>query len=248
MKRSKKEKGHPKNKQNKNKRRKALNKTLIAAAVFAAAGVVICMVSAYRGNTAMMLAGLGMIPGTGIIITPYIVNDALKDIGDWKSKSDKKQLLRESFIHQVKDPTPYHNKVLFGVIREGILNLGVLIIMIAFALIVQLTDLEYATGSDLLKPILIAFLIMIFLIPMLAYNITNLVYRIRTVLRREYYAYSAVVHIVDFRDMWITGKYGTYEFNYCVCLGIRAKNVNDTKAILVFLPDEVYLIPDEEQP
>lgn len=87
-------------------------------------------------------------------------------------------------------------------------------------------------------------IIVVFLIPIFSYNITCSVCRIRTVLRHEYSVYHAVVSKVDWVEMYITGETGNvYKFEYCRCLGVRAKEIHDTNVILAFVPDEVYLLP-----
>lgn len=173
-------------------------------------------------------------------------------INDWQSrlfkdklgKSFKGRLHKEDFFYKMEDPSRFHSKVVFGVIREAILNSGGLIILIPFIIIGNILTLMFGMHREQTKAGFYILVIVVFLIPIFAYNIACSICRIRTVLRREYIAYHAVVSKVDWFDMYITGEKGnTYEFSYCRCLGVRAKEIHNTNVILVFVPDEVYLLP-----
>ena len=87
--------------------------------------------------------------------------------------------------------------------------------------------------------------VLLFGIPALSYFTANLVIRIRTIIRNEYEAYHAVVKRVDINSMSIVCDKQAYKFKYPVCVGKRGKKIHDTPAILVFLLDEVYIIPDD---
>ena len=90
-----------------------------------------------------------------------------------------------------------------------------------------------------------AILIVTFAIPIIAYYITNAVYRLRIVRHHEYIAYHAIVNRVDGYTIKINQDGRNYRYDYCSCVGIRAKNVNDTGATLIFIPDDVLLFPDK---
>lgn len=230
-----------------------LDKIFMAAtAAFLIAGFVLWIVSAEKDNMTMMFIGVAMIPGTGLLITPNIVLLAIKDSKEWKSRafkdrqgrSFKAQLHREDFFYKIDYPLPYHSKIVSGVIREAILNFGVLMILIACIIIGSIISLFFGMNMYHGRAFLFVLIIVSLLIPIFSYNITCSAYRIRTVLRREDSAYHAVVSKVDGSDMCITGqKRNVYKFKYFRCLGVRAKEIRDTKVILVFVPDEVYLLP-----
>ena len=84
-------------------------------------------------------------------------------------------------------------------------------------------------------------------IPIFAYYITNAVYKLRIVKRHEYIVYHAIVDKVDTLKLRINNSGMHYEYDYCSCVGIRAKNINKTKAILIFVPDDLLLFPDNEE-
>lgn len=119
-------------------------------------GIVIAGVSAEKGNRIMMFVGIAMIPGTGLLITPNIILVAIKDNKDWKSrlfkdkhgKSFKGRLHEEDFFYKMEDPSRFHSKVVFGVIREAILNSGGLIILIPFIIIGNILTLMFGMHRE----------------------------------------------------------------------------------------------------
>lgn len=199
----------------------------------------------------LMLFGVGIMVFAGLLASPNIVLYGIKDSRDWKSKAfkDKKgrsfeeKLYKEPSFYKLKDPSPYHDKVSFGVTREAALNFGGLIILIAFLLIRPVIAFLFGLPRNSAKGFAVISAVLTCLIPSFVYNVTCSAYRIRAFRRREYFACHAVVKSVDNFEMCISGEYGSYEFQYCRCLGIREKDVRDTEAILVFVPGEVYLIP-----
>lgn len=225
---------------------------MVLMALFILTGIVICLVAAENGNMKMMLIGVAMIPGTGLLATPNIVLYAIKDCRDWKDRSFKAgsrksfrgQLQREDTFYEIKDSSPYHSKIVSGVIRNAILNFGVLFLFIVIAIIGGIYSFFEDMDSDRAQAFAFLLFIAVLLIPIFTYHITCSIYRIRTVLRHEYSIYYAVVSNVDGSDLYIDGAKGNvYEFKYCTCLGIRKKEIHNTKAILVIVPDEVYLLP-----
>ena len=225
---------------------------MVVTAAFLMTGVVIWIVSTENDNITMMFISVAMIPGTGLLITPNIVLLAVKDSKDWKSRSFKdrrgrsfnNQLHREDFFFKMENPSRFHSKIVLGVVREAILNSGGMMILISCIIIGSIMLLILGMDRYHAGAYLFIFIIVVFLILILSYNITCSVCRIRTVLRREYSVYHAVVSKVDWLDMYITGEKGNvYKFGYCRCLGVRAKEIHDTNVVLVFVPDEVYLLP-----
>lgn len=229
---------------------------MVAVAVFFITGLVIWIVATENDNMTMMFVGAAMIPGTGLFMAPNIVLTAIKDSKEWKSRTFKdrrgrsfsRQLHNEDFFYEITYPSPYHSKILWGVIREAILNFGVLIIPIVYFIIRNVILFIFGMSRFEGKAVLFLLIIVAILIPAFSYNLTCSICRIRTVLRREYGVYHAVVSKANGLDMYITGQNGkVYKFEYCRCLGIRAKKIHNTRVILVFVPDEVYLLPYYKQ-
>ena len=80
-------------------------------------------------------------------------------------------------------------------------------------------------------------------IPILAYNLTNTVFMMKTVSHREYDAYR--VHVSKMKDgkVFVHHKDSIYSCKDVSCVGIRQKNVRDMDVILVYIPDYIYLFP-----
>lgn len=225
---------------------------MVGIAVLVITAYVIWTVATEKDNMTLLYIAAAMIPGTGLLITPNIILSAIKDSRDWRGRlfRDRRgkyfqgQLLREDFFYGIKLPSSYHSKVLFGVIREAVLNSGVWIILIAYIIIRSIILPIFGMNRYPDRAFLFLLIILALLILIVSYNITCSIYRIRTVLRQEYSVYHAIVSKADWSDIYITGTKGkVYQFEHCRCLGIRAKKIKDTKAILVFVPDEVYLLP-----
>lgn len=233
-----------------------LDKILMAImGIFALMGVMALLSSADSDGTELMFSGIAILLLTGLLMSPNILLYAVKEGKDWESrvfkykqgKSFRNKLYQEDFFRKVADPSPYHNKIVHGVIREAVWSLGGLIVLITYILFRNIISFLFGYSRRRSKAFVYISAIIIFLIPMFAYNVTCSIHRIRTVLRREYFVCHAVVSGVKCFNMRITGKKGDiYQFKYCRCLGVRERDVHDSKVILAFVPDEVYLLPDNE--
>ena len=223
----------------------------VLVGVLVITGVVLFIVGGTQDNMIMMFVGIGMLPGTGILITPNIVRYSLKDNTDWKSKFRGRldRLYKAGMLSGVSDMSPYQKKLVRGVRREALLNFSVLVVVLAVILVANFLLIKNGDGDNEGISFILIVGVVTFGIPISAYNIGGSVYRIRTVKNCKYNAYRTVVSGADRLNMWIIEPQGAvHTFEYCRCLGIRSKNVHNTKAILVFVPDEVYLLPEQEEP
>ena len=96
----------------------------------------------------------------------------------------------------------------------------------------------------------IFFLMIIFLafgIPMVAYYIANALKKIKVVKNHEYIAYHAIVSSVRDNKVTIYDKNKYYMYRYCTCVGIKEKNIHSIHATLIFVPDDVFLFPDDDK-
>lgn len=57
----------------------------------------------------------------------------------------------------------------------------------------------------------------------------------------------AVVKSVRSYKMCINEEGRKYSYDYATCVGIKEKDVHDTKAVLIFIPDDVLIFPDKDQ-
>ena len=59
-------------------------------------------------------------------------------------------------------------------------------------------------------------------------------------------AYHAVVKYMDTYKMVIDSGNRKYEYKYSTLVGMKEKQVHDTPAVLIFIPDDVLIFPDEK--
>lgn len=201
----------------------------------------------------------------GILVTPNVVLYALNDMKNWKDIFYKRGNLykhkRVDGFYMMQAPVSFERKIYFAVLKEQLLNLHTVALIIIFTVISYLFasfyksigvpgDLVYAIAHT--KSVraegwgfFLSIFFAAFWIPIFAYYITNAVYKLRIVRRHEYIVYHAIVNKVDTFKIRINNKYVNYKYDYCTCVGIKAKNINNTKAILIFVPDDLILFPDE---
>ena len=209
------------------------------------------------------LIGFGMFPLIGIITTPNIVKHVKKDTQKWKSifyKNGNLENIKDSKDYYIVDtPVSFEKKILTAVYKHQILNILVVIGIMAFIIFLSVhrmtTDQSYTDNvvTNIMQTRanrsfgFILFLMIIFLafgIPIIAYYISNALRKIRVVKRHEYIAYHAIVSGVHNSKITIYDGNKHYLYNYCTCVGIKEKNVHFTSATLIFIPDDVFLFPD----
>ena len=86
-----------------------------------------------------------------------------------------------------------------------------------------------------------------FAIPIVAFYIANALKKIRVVRKHEYIAYHVIISSVTSGKISIYDKNKSFRYNYCTCVGIKEKDIHDTPATLIFIPDDVLLFPDNEE-
>lgn len=59
-------------------------------------------------------------------------------------------------------------------------------------------------------------------------------------------AYHAVVKYMNSYNMKIDSDGRRYEYKYGILVGMKEKQVHDTPAVLIFIPDDVLIFPDEK--
>ena len=246
-----------------------LDKKLIAfMPILMTSATVLISFAFEEGETSCLIIGIIMYLFIGIITTPNVVKYALNDMKDWQKifyqKGNLGSVDNSKDFYKIKFATNLERKIYFAVIKEQILNIQV--VAICIILFLGITFFSMSVDSEGVKAGNIsaaityvkseraegpAFFISVFLIsfwiPIFAYYITNAIYKLRIVHKREYIAYHAIVNSVNGNVIKISDKKRHYKYEYCTCVGIRQSKVNKTKATLIFIPDDVLLIPDKEQ-
>ena len=219
------------------------------------------------GKPVFTIIGFIMLPLTGVLVTPNVVGYALKDMKGWKSnmfykKGNLHKFKADKDFYMVKEPVPFQKKIYLTVLRDEILNIGTVVFIALYTFIISMLDNlggDRYKGHILMAIIhakavrargvlaIICILLLAFGIPIMAYYITNAVYKLKCVRRREYITYHAIVNGVNNYKLRINHNSGRwYNYDYCSCVGIRPKKVHNTSAILIIVPDDLLLFPDKE--
>lgn len=209
--------------------------------------------------------GAAMFPLMGITATPNVVRYALREMKNWKDAFYKTGNLHKSKdskdFYRVRKPLPCEGRMCFTVVRNQLMILvGVILIMllIVYAYISSRSVPDSVPAGDIAQAVIFVrrrrgqgplFFMMIFVvtfaISIIAYCITYTAKKLRVILRHEYIAYHVIVKKVE--DSTVTVDWDGKVFHYkdCSCIGIKAEKINNTGATLVFIPDDVLLVPDE---
>ena len=224
------------------------------------------VVMSFNGEDAIYSAiGFIMFVLIGIIVTPNVIGYAIKDMKNWeiilKSNGNLHKGKPIKDFYKVGSKVPFEKKLYLSVIKIQLLDIWAVITFLLFFVILGLFSIthESSYSGGILSAVIhvkaqradgYLFFILLFIasfwIPILAYYITNTVYKLRVVRKHKYIAYHATIKNVDGYVIHINDNGKFFKYNYCTCVGIKAKNVNNTKATLVFIPDEVLLFPDKE--
>ena len=197
-------------------------------------------------NMPMMFTGIVMFPLGGLLISVNMAKYALKDLKGWRRIFTKPRLPQKDEFYVVEDPSFLHKALVRAVLKEQLLNI---VVMIVVPIGLLIWNGYFALYGRLSRTVGFAgfmfFLIMIFGLPVFFYSMTNFVYRLRVVKRREYIAYHAVVRGMRDNRLTIFYKSKISVFKYSNCVGMSQKDVHDTPGIIIFIPDEAYFFPDE---
>ena len=206
--------------------------------------------------------GFLMFPMIGIIVTPNIVNYVKHDTEKWKGifynngNLDSKQNTKD--FYRVHAPVEFEKQLLWAVIKNQFLNVAVVIAIMIFVVLLCLYRMAvgYQYTTNVFYNIAVTrakrrfgfifFLSVFFLafgIPIIAFYLANAFKKIRVVRKHEYFVYHAIVSSVKSGKIAIYKEGRHYNYKYCTCVGIREKKVNNTEAILIFVPDDVFLFP-----
>ena len=160
-------------------------------------------------------------------------------------------------------PVSFERKIYFAILKDQILNLYTVALCIVFFIVLGLLSVSHE-NAEISGNIFYAIIhtksvraegylffgavfFAAFWIPIFAYYITNAVYKLRVVKRHEYIVYHAIVNKVDTFKIRINNSDVHFKYDYCSCVGIKSKDVNNTKSILIFVPDDMLLFPDTEE-
>jgi len=199
-----------------------------------------------NGNMPMMFTGIGMFPLGGLLISVNTVKYALKELKGWRRIFTKPRLPQKDEFYVVEDSSFLHKALVRAVLKEQLLNI---VVMIVVPIGLLIWNGYFALYGRLSRTVGFAgfmfFFIMIAGLPAFSYSLTNFVYRLRVVKRREYIAFHAVVRSMHDNRLTLFYRSRFEVFKYSNCVGMSQKEVHDTPGIIIFIPDEVYFFPDK---
>ena len=218
-----------------------------------------------EGNDINYLVGFCIFPFIGIITTPNIIKHVKNDTKKWKNifykNGNLHKIKNSKDYYRVQAPVTFEKKILSAVYKEQsktvLFVIAYMVMTIAASVHYMSREHNYAGGivSDLIelrskKAFGFAFFLMIiflaFGIPIIAYYLANAWKKIRVVKNHEYIAYHAIIQGVHNGNIGIYAEKRHYTYKYCTCVGIKEKDVKQTPVTLIFLPDDVFLFPDDE--
>ena len=223
--------------------------------------ITIFTLGADKESSINYLIGFSMFPLIGIVSTINVVKHVNKDTVGWKQIFYKNgnihKINNSKDYYRVNTPVEFEKKLLLSVYKNEFLNILVVIGGMLFIIFISIYHMINSNGypSDLIEMRserlfgTIFFLMIIFLafgIPIVAYYLANAIKKIKVVRNHDYIAFHAIVSSVKNNKLSIYDKNKHYKYNYCTCVGIKEKDVNNTEAILIFIPDDVFLFPDNK--
>ena len=236
--------------------------------VLVIAALVLIITYSEEDNPVLYVTGFLIFPVLSIAISPNAALYSLKDLKDWKKifygKGNLGNFKDNKDFYSIKPPLPYERRIYWAVVKEQFLNVStVLVIMFLISVITILRMMrgvpDGIAPGNLIGAILyvrakramgfgffVFLFIAVFGFPMFVWYVTNAISKLRIISKHEYIAYHAVVAHVNGYVMYINSDDGRkYKYEYCSLIGMKAKQVKDTPATLVFIPDDVLMFPDK---
>lgn len=199
----------------------------------------------------LSVAGFAVLPCLSILIAPNAALYALKDQKTWKmnifdEKGNLERFSDDQDFYMITPPIPNEKRLLRAVIKDQLLNVFTLVAVIFIMAAVNLYGLlngRHARSEGMSFFVLL--IIVVFGFPFFVYFVTNMISKIRIVLRHEYIVYHAIVKSVRDYHLQIDHNGRRYKYDYCSCVGIKEKDIQDTRLTLIFVPDDLFVFPDK---
>ena len=244
-----------------------VDKFLVAFVPIWVISAIVLITVGYEDNDPVIYAGVLMFPMISILIAPNAALYALKDLKGWErifyGNGNLENCKDNKDFYRVNTPVAFEKRLFWAVVRDQILNIYAAIsLMVIGAISGMISILTYdshsVTPGDVLGAVFyvrvrrgtgfmafILLMVVVFGFPVFVYYITNAIYKLRIIAGHKYIAYHAVVKYVNTYKMKIDSDGRKYEYKYSTLVGMKEKQVNNTPAVLIFIPDDVLIFPDE---
>ena len=223
---------------------KILNGILIVVVIVMAFGGLI-----YMGEGDPII-GFGIFLAAGILVVPNAFLMMRKDMKKKKYSHTVNTLVMEKALTRIHDDKPYRKKIIWGVFREGFLNVAAFLLVYIFALVNNYIKANYAVYSRARGAgMIILFALILLFLPLLAYSGGCTVIRLIRAFKRDYVVCRGVVEWANGVDcnLYIKGKKKIHKFDYCRGVGVKAQSLAGKEAVIVFLHDEIYVMEYKEE-
>ena len=236
--------------------------------VLVISALVLIITYSEEDNPVFYVTGFLIFPVLSIAISPNAALYSLKDMKDWKKifygKGNLENFKDNKDFYSIKPPLPYERKIYRAVVKDQFLNISTVLVIMFFISVITILKMMRGVPDGIAPGNLIAaiiyvrakramgfrFFVFLFIcvfgFPVFVWYVTNAISKLRIISKHEYIAYHAVVARVNGYVMYINSDDGRkYKYDYCSLIGMRAKQVNNTPATLVFIPDDVLVFPDK---
>ena len=236
--------------------------------VLVIAALVLIITYSEEDNPVLYVTGFLIFPVLSVAISPNAALYSLKDMKDWKKifygKGNLENFKDNKDFYKVKPPLPYERRIYWAVVKDQFLNVATVLVIMFFISVIAILKMmrgvpDGIAPGNLIGAIIyvrakramgfrffVLLLIAVFGFPMFVWYVTNAISKLRIISKHEYIAYHAVVASVNGYVMHINSDDGRkYKYDYCSLIGMKAKQVNNTPATLVFIPDDVLMFSDE---
>ena len=238
--------------------------------VLVIAALVMIITNSEEDNAVLYVAGFLIFPVLSVAISPNVVLYSLKDMKDWKKifygKGNLENFKDDKEFYKIRTPLSYEIRIYWAVVKDQFLNISTVLVIMLFISVIAILKMMRGVPDGIAPGNLIGAIIYVrakramgfrfftflficvFGFPVFVWYVTNAISKLRIISKHEYIAYHAVVSRVNGYVMYINSDDGRkYKYDYCSLIGMRAKQVKDTPATLVFIPDDVLMFPDKEK-
>ncbi|SMC64364.1 hypothetical protein SAMN06296952_2094 [Oscillospiraceae bacterium] len=195
------------------------------------------------------LVGLAVFMSAGILMIPNAILKLRKDSKVKKYNRTVNDLIRCGDLTKIEDDTPYRKKIIWGVFREGFLNVAAFMLMYGFAVTMYYLKGNYALMSRDRGVGMFCLVIAILLFsPLLAYSGGFTIARLICAIRRDYIVCRGTIARASGMDekLYIKCNPVNFKFDYCRGVGVNPKTLTNKEAVIVFCHDEIYVMECEE--
>ena len=234
--------------------------------VMVLSAVFLMELSARNDRDIDFIFGAVMFPSAGIIVSPVTIKLVIKAQSKWDrifyKKGNLQNCKKDKDFYMIENPVSFEKKLYRAVFINHILGFAAVITVMIVSVVLSIhwiLDGYNVIPQNLLAALFymrlrrktgMIFYFTIFVIAfspaIISYYLTNAVYRLRIIRKHKYIAFHAVVRKMDFgRISLSTNKYH-YNYKYASCVGKSGSSIHDTPAVLIFIPDNVLVFPDEK--